>query len=249
MPKVYLVGAGPGDPELLTVKAHRLLSTAHTVLYDRLVSPEILALIHPRASMIYVGKWPGDQERVQAEIHELLLKEAKPGRVVVRLKGGDPMIYSRGAEEWELLAQNGIEVEVVPGISSAFAVPSVAGIPLTCRGVAASFAVATGHRQNLEPGTWMQYRAIDTLVVLMGVEFRDIIASQLIAAGRRPSEPIAFIERGTTASERVVTATLGEVARGLVEVKSPAVFVIGEVVRLRKRLKAVKGKEAVLLAR
>jgi uroporphyrin-III C-methyltransferase len=249
MAKVYLVGAGPGDPDLLTVKAHRLLKQADAVLYDRLVSAEILALINPRASMIYVGKWQGEQERVQNEIHELLLAEARPGRTVVRLKGGDPMIYARGGEEWEHLVRAGIDVEVVPGISAAFAVPSLAGIPLTYRGVAASFAVATGHRQNLDAGTWTQYRAIDTLVVLMGVEFRDIIAAQLIAAGRSPDEPIAFIERGTTRNEKVVTATLGEVARGLVEVKSPAVFVIGEVVRLRKRLRGAASKEVVLLAR
>lgn len=249
MPKVYLVGAGPGDPDLLTVKAHRLLKRADVVLYDRLVSADVLAIVNPQATMIYVGKWQGEQERVQREIHELLLEEARPGRVVVRLKGGDPMIYARGGEEWALLAENGIDVEVVPGISAALAVPSLAGIPLTYRGVAASFAVATGHRQNLEAGNWMQYRAVDTLVVLMGVEFRDIIAAQLIASGRSPQEPIAFIERGTTRNERVMTATLGEAARGLVEVKSPAVFVIGEVVRLRKRLRNVAGKEVTLVAR
>ena len=249
MPKVYLVGAGPGDPDLLTVKALRLLKQAAAVLYDRLVSPEILELVNPRADMIYVGKWQGEQEKVQNEIHELLLKEARPGRVVVRLKGGDPMIYARGGEEWEKMVANGIDVEVVPGISAAFSVPSMAGIPLTYRGVAASFAIATGHRQNLEPGNWTQYRAIDTLVVLMGVEFRDIIAAQLITAGRSPQEPIAFIERGTTRSEKVIVSTLGEVARGRVDVRSPAVFVIGEVVRLRKRLKTVAGKEVVLLAR
>lgn len=228
MPKVYLVGAGPGDPDLLTVKAWRLLKRADVVLHDRLVSAEILALVNPRATMIYVGKWQGEQARVQQEIHELLVAAAEPGRLVVRLKGGDPMIYARGAEEWETLAKQGIDVEVVPGISAAYAVPSLAGIPLTYRGVAASFAVATGHRQNLEAGTWTQYRAIDTLVILMGVEFRDIIAGQLIAAGRAPAEPVAFIERGTTRSERVLVTTLGEVARGLVEVTSPAVFVVGK---------------------
>jgi uroporphyrin-III C-methyltransferase len=237
MPKVYLVGAGPGDPDLLTVRAARLLATADVVVYDRLVSAEVLTLANPAAKLIFAGKEQGQQERIQNEIHRILLAEAAPGRTVVRLKGGDPMVYGRGAEEWSLLAEHGIDVEMVPGISSALAVPSLAGIPPTLRGVAVSFAVITGHRQNLEPTDWARYLMVDTLIVLMGVENRRQIAKNLIAAGRDRHEPVAFIERGSTERERVVTATLLDVARGQVEVKSPAVFVIGQVVRMRKQLK------------
>lgn len=246
MGKVYLVGAGPGDPELLTLKAARLLASAGVVIYDRLVAPAILAYANPRARFIYAGKEPGRQEEIQRDVMLALTEHAAlPGEVVVRLKGGDPMVFGRGGEEWLHLAEQGFDVEVVPGVSAAIAVPALAGIPLTCRGIAASFAVVAGHRQNLAPPDWRPYLGIDTLVVLMGVEFRDIIATTLIDLGRPASQPIAFIERGSTNGERVVTATLGEVARGAVSVEAPAVFVIGEVVALRGRL-ATAHKEALL---
>jgi uroporphyrin-III C-methyltransferase len=146
------------------------------------------------------------------------------------------MVFGRGAEEWEYLLSRGIEVEVVPGVSSALAVPALAGIPLTCRGVAASFAVIAGHREQFMRTDWSQYARPDTLVVLMGVENREYIAESLIRAGRPASQPVAFIENGTTARERVVEATLRAVAAGEVEVQPPAVFVIGGVVQLRTRL-------------
>lgn len=237
MPKVYLTGAGPGDPDLLTVKAARLIAHADVVIYDRLVSAEILALARPGALLIFGGKQQGEQERIQNEIQELLLAHAAPGRLVVRLKGGDPMVFGRGAEEWSFLASHGIDVELVPGISSALAVPSLAGIPPTLRGVAVSFAVITGHRQNMEPQEWARYLMVDTLVVLMGIENRQQIARNLIRAGRNSEEPVAFIERGSTDRERVVLSKLSEVARGQVDVESPAVFVIGQVVRMRAHLK------------
>ncbi len=237
MPKVYLTGAGPGDPDLLTVKAARLIAQADVIIYDRLVSPEILALARPDALLLFGGKEQGQQERIQNEIHELLLAHAAPGRLVVRLKGGDPMVFGRGAEEWSFLASRGIDVELVPGISSALAVPALAGIPPTLRGVAVSFAVITGHRQKMEPQEWARYQMVDTLLVLMGVENRQTIAKNLIRAGRNSDEPVAFIERGSTDRERVVVSNLGEVARGQVEVSSPAVFVIGQVVRMRTHLK------------
>ena len=237
MPKVYLTGAGPGDPDLLTVKAARLIAQADVVIYDRLVSAEILALARPDALLLFGGKQQGEQERIQNEIQELLLEHAVPGRLVVRLKGGDPMVFGRGAEEWSFLASHGIDVELVPGISSALAVPSLAGIPPTLRGVAVSFAVITGHRQNMEPQEWARYLMVDTLVVLMGIENRQQIARNLIQAGRSSEEPVAFIERGSTDRERVVISKLSEVARGQVEVASPAVFVIGQVVRMRTHLK------------
>ncbi len=234
MRKVYLLGAGPGDPELLTIKALRLLQAADVVIFDRLVSEEVLALVNPNAELHFGGKKQGEQETIQNEIHRLFLQHATPGKIVIRLKGGDPMVFGRGAEEWLFLLDHGIEVEVVPGISASMAIPALAGIPVTFRGVATSYAVITGHRQNLEPVEWAKYLMVDTLVVLMGVANRVRIARNLVRAGRSDGEAVAFIERGTTARERVVVTTLGEVARGLVEVESPAVMVIGQVVGLRK---------------
>ena len=239
MGKVFLVGAGPGDPGLLTVKAHRILEQAEVVVYDRLVSAEVLALA-AQALLIDGGKRPGEQERIQDEINRLMVHHARAGRNVVRLKAGDPMVFARGAEEWEHLIRHGIEVEVVPGVSSALAVPSLAGIPPTCRGVAASFAVIAGHRETLLRTDWSQYVPIDTLVILMGVENREYIAGSLIRCGRSASQPVAFIENGTTARERVVEATLAAVAAGRVDVEPPAIFVIGDVVRLRSRLASIE---------
>ncbi|MFZ0593800.1 MAG: uroporphyrinogen-III C-methyltransferase [Bryobacteraceae bacterium] len=235
MGKVFLVGAGPGDPGLLTVKALRILERAEVVVYDRLVSTDILALAS-RALLIDGGKRQGEQEQIQDEINRLLVEHARAGRKVVRLKAGDPMIFARGAEEWEHLLRHGIEVEVVPGVSSALAVAPLAGIPLTCRGIAASFAVVAGHRESFMRTDWTQYARLDTLVILMGVENREYIAESLIRCGRSPLQPVAFIENGTTPRERIVEATLSEVAAGRVEVNPPAVFIIGEVVRLRGRL-------------
>jgi uroporphyrin-III C-methyltransferase len=240
MGKVYIVGAGPGDPELLTVKAWRVIQQAEVVVYDRLVSPEILELIRPGAERIYAGKQEGEQHEIQDRILELLLEYGRLSKRVVRLKGGDPMVFGRGAEEWEFLAAHGIETEIVPGISSAVAVPSLAGIPLTFRGVAASFAVVTGHCCGGERSDWARYAAVDTLVILMGVKNRAHIAAQLIAAGREPGTLAAFIENGSTPRERVVTTTLSQVAEGLVEVMAPAVFVVGDVVSIRQRLAPVQ---------
>lgn len=236
MPKVYLVGAGPGDPELLTLKAFKVLQSADVVIYDRLVSAEVLALANPQAKLIFAGKMKGEQEKIQNEINRLLLVHAAAGKIVVRLKGGDPLVFGRGAEEWLFLLDQGIQVEVIPGISASMAVPSLAGIPVTLRGVATSYAVITGHRQNLEPQNWAKYLMIDTLIVLMGVDNRHLIASNLIKAGRSLDEPVAFIERGTTDRERVLITNLRDVARGTTQVASPAVMVIGQVVNMRKKL-------------
>lgn len=235
MGKVYLVGAGPGDPGLLTVKALRILEHAEVVVYDRLVSAEILALADG-ALLIDGGKRRGEQERIQDEINQLMVQHARAGRSVVRLKAGDPMVFARGAEEWEYLLDHGIEVEVVPGVSSALAAPALAGIPPTCRGVAASFSVIAGHRENFMRTDWSQYARIDTLIILMGVENREYIAESLIRCGRCATQPVAFIENASTAMERVVEATLASVAAGREEVNAPAIFVIGDVVRLRSRL-------------
>jgi uroporphyrin-III C-methyltransferase len=237
--KVFLVGAGPGDPELLTVKAVRILERADVVIYDRLVSPAVLALAS-HALLLDGGKRRGEQDRIQDEINQLLVEHARAGRNVVRLKAGDPMIFARGAEEWERLIRHGIEVEIVPGVSSALAVPSLAGIPPTCRGVAASFAVIAGHRENFMRTDWSLYAQLDTLIVLMGVDNREYIAESLMRHGRPARQPVAFVENGTTPCERVVESTLSAVAAGDVDVNSPAVFVIGEVVGLRRRLRSAQ---------
>lgn len=234
--RVCLVGAGPGDPELLTVRAARLLAQADAVLHDRLISPEILALVRPGAQVIDVGKEEGQQESVQALIHQLLEDCARRYSLVVRLKSGDPFVFGRGAEEWAWLAARGFTVEIVPGVSSSLSVAALQGIPPTCRGFASGFAVVTGHRAADDPGFWPRYAGVDTLIVLMGVRNRAAIAAALIAAGRRAAEPVAFVENGSTPRERVVLSDLNSVAAGRVEVRAPAVFVLGDVVRCRELL-------------
>ena len=234
MPTAYIVGAGPGDPRLLTLRAYELIQTAEVILYDRLVSNEILALIPESTEQIYAGKLQGEQAEMQAFIGRMLVEYALAGRRVVRLKGGDPLVFGRGAEEWRLLREAGIEVEIVPGVSSALAVPGLAGIPPTFRGIAEGFAVVTGHlRDGADVVDWSKYASADTLIILMGVRTRAAIARELIRCGRPADQPVAFIERGATPDERVVTATLQDVADDSVEVENPAVFVAGEVVRLR----------------
>jgi uroporphyrin-III C-methyltransferase len=240
--KVWLVGAGPGDPDLLTVKALRLIQQAEVILHDRLVSDAILAMANPQAEMLYAGKTQGQQDEVQDFIFRMLIDYAKSGKRVVRLKGGDPLVFGRGAEEWERMLEAGVDVEIVPGISSSVAVPGIAGVPVTYRGVADGFAVITGHlRHEGQEVDWSKYAQVDTLVILMGVSTRVAIASELIRHGRPSAQPVAFVERGSTERERVVVATLGEVAAGTVEVANPAVFVAGEVVRVREKLLAAAG--------
>jgi len=234
--KVYLIGAGPGDPELLTVKAARVLGQCDVVLYDRLVGPGILALARPDAELIYVGKHAGELEHTQDRIFSLILEHALAGKTVARLKGGDPLVYGRGAEEWAIVLEHGIEAELIPGVTSAIAAPGMAGIPITYREVSQSFTVLTGHCSQGLNQIWANYAKVDTLVVLMGVKNRAFIAQSLIDAGRDAKQAIAFIERGSTPEQRAVVSDLESVARGEVEVQSPAVFVIGEVVRLRAKL-------------
>ncbi|NOY55935.1 MAG: uroporphyrinogen-III C-methyltransferase [Actinobacteria bacterium] len=234
--KVFLVGAGPGDPELLTLKALRVLEEADVVLHDRLVSQEIIRMADSAAILIDVGKRPGGPGNSQDRINSTMLTYVALGKTVVRLKSGDPLIFGRGGEEWEYLRRHNIEVEFVPGITSATSVPGVAGIPLTQRGVAESFAVITGHKENGSMPEWSRYAEIDTLVILMGVRRRSAIARSLIATGRSPDEPAAFIQRGTTSDERVLVTNLGEIAAETVAVQAPAILVVGHVVELRAAL-------------
>jgi uroporphyrin-III C-methyltransferase len=240
MGKVYIVGAGPGDVELLTLKAYKLIKSADVILYDRLINQEILSLAKPYCELVYVGKEDGKHTAEQEKINELLLRYAHTKNTVIRLKGGDPFVFGRGGEEALFLAQHSVEFEVVPGVSSAIAVPACAGIPLTFRGLSSSFAVITGHedpRKERSDIDWESLKGINTLVFLMAVKNRREIAKKLIEVGRDPKEPVAFIERGTTHEQRTVISSLLEVSQSPPEVSPPAVMVVGKVVKLREMLK------------
>lgn len=234
--RIYIVGAGPGRRDLLSLRAAEVLALADVVLYDRLVSADVLGMIRPGALLVDAGKEHGRQEEIQQRILRELEEYARTFRHVVRLKGGDPMVFGRGAEEWLWLRERGCDVELVPGVTSALAVPALAGIPPTFRGVARSFAVVTGHVCGGDGTDWAALAHVDTLIVLMGVARRAAIAAALIRAGRSPQEPVAFIENGTLPQERVMVADLAAVAANKVEVASPAVIVIGAVVHLREAL-------------
>ncbi|WP_243027018.1 uroporphyrinogen-III C-methyltransferase [Thermus albus] len=225
MGRVYLVGAGPGDPELLTLKAYRLLREAPVVLHDRLLDERVLSLIGGKK--VDVGKGQGESHKQEA-IHRLLLHYAQAFPFVVRLKGGDPFVFGRGGEEALFLASHGVEVEVVPGVSSVLAT----GLPLTHRGLSSGFAVVSGVLDGGGYPDLSPFIHVPTLVVLMGVKRRAWIAQELIRLGRRADEPGLFVMEATTLKERKVWATLKEVAAGKVEITAPAVWVLGEVVRL-----------------
>ncbi len=230
MGKVYLVGGGPGDPDLLTIKAYKLLQSADVVLYDALVNKDILNITRPDCLKIYVGKRDSRHTLPQEEINELLYKFAGVYDKIVRLKGGDPFVFGRGGEELLFLRERGVEVEVVPGITSAVAAPSSALIPITHRELASSFAVITGHPNR--GINWADFVKVDTLIILMGVKNRQKIARDLIEAGRDPDQPVAFIEKATTTDQREVFTTLRELSQNPPEVNTPAVMVVGEVVNL-----------------
>jgi uroporphyrin-III C-methyltransferase len=225
---VALVGAGPGDPDLLTLRAARLLAAAEVVVHDALVGDGVLALIPDSAERIDVGKRPG-RPTPQELISTLLVALGRQGKRVVRLKGGDPFVFGRGGEEAEALAEAGVPFEIVPGITSSVAAPAVAGIPVTHRGVSAAFTVVTGHRRSGEPDVdWRSLAKVGgTIVVLMGVSQRDLIARELIDGGLDPSTPVAAIESATTDGQVVGRWTLAELADA--DVRSPAVIVIGAV--------------------
>lgn len=233
-PLVSLVGAGPGDPGLITVKGLDRLQKAEVVIYDSLVSPKLLEHAHPRAKLICVGKHPGKHHISQEAIHALLIEHAEAGLRVVRLKGGDPFVFGRGGEEIEALRAAGISFEIIPGVTSAIAVPAYVGIPVTHRDCAASFAVVTGHRKQGEQKVnqdWEALARIDTVVVLMGMRNLPQIAQKLMAAGRSPATPTAVIQWGTTPQQKVAMGTLANITRQADGLTSPATIVIGEVVR------------------
>jgi uroporphyrin-III C-methyltransferase len=228
---VSLVGAGPGDPDLLTVRAAKRIAEADVIVHDALVSDAVLAVASPTTELIDVGKRPG-QGVAQDLINVLLVRLASEGRRVVRLKGGDPYVFGRGAEEALALAEQGIACEVVPGITSAIGAPAAAGIPVTFRGLSASFTVVTGHRQRGEqPVNWQALAQVGgTIVVLMGVAQRGHIAEQLVDGGLADDTPVAAVHSATTGDQLVVRCVLRELATTPIE--SPAVLVIGAVASL-----------------
>lgn len=237
-PKVYLVGAGPGDPELITLKGKRVLQEAQVVIYDRLVGEGILALASPSAELVFVGKEASFHSSPQEEINHLIAFHAKSGKRVVRLKGGDPYIFGRGSEEATHLAAEGIPFEVVPGITAASGVACYAGIPLTDRRYSQAVTLITGHRmsgEGLESMNWAALAELGhTLVFYMGVANISEITSNLILNGRKPSTPAAVVSKGTTSAQYTLVGTLDNIAIKCKRegVRPPALLIIGEVVSL-----------------
>lgn len=244
--KVYIMGAGPGDLELLTLKGKRAIEEADCIVYDRLINPRILDFAKKDAEMIYLGKGNTEGGVIQDEINRTIVTKALEGKTVARVKGGDPFVFGRGGEEIQSLFDNGISFEVIPGITSSISVPAYAGIPVTHRGVARSFHVFTGH--TMEDGTWHNFEAIakleGTLVFLMGIKTLPIIVSDLVKNGKDPKTPVAIIEKGATADQRVTVGTLENIIEKAKERKivPPAITIIGEVVNLRETFKWFEDK-------
>ncbi len=239
---VFLVGAGPGDPGLLSVRALELIAAADVVVYDRLIPATALSQARPDAELVYVGKEGGGPSADQSDIERLLVEHGGAGRMVVRLKGGDPFVFGRGGEEAEALAAAGISFEVVPGVTAGVAAPAYAGIPVTHRDLASAVAFVTGHEDPAKPESALDWEALaafpGTLVVYMGMRQLQAIAARLIAAGRAPDEPAAVIERGTFAEQRSLVATLSTIASRAAqeEIRAPAIAVLGSVAALHDRL-------------
>ncbi|BCB95969.1 uroporphyrinogen III methyltransferase [Dissulfurispira thermophila] len=246
--KVYLIGAGPGDIGLLTIKGLRCLQKAEVVVYDFHLNAQMLNYISHEAEFIYAGKRGGHHAMTQDEINQALIEKAKEGKIVCRLKGGDPFVFGRGGEEAEVLVNEGIEFEIIPGVSSSIAAPAYAGIPLTHRKYSSSFAVITGNEDITKPESsidWTKFaNSFDTLVFLMGVKNISAITSRLIDHGKSPDTPTAVVRWGTRPDQKTVVSNLKDIA-GLVKeenIKPPAVMVVGNVVKLRDKLKWYENK-------
>lgn len=239
MGKVYITGAGPGDIELLTLKALRVIQYADVILYDRLINNDILSFAKKDTLFVYVGKEDGKHTIPQQEINYLLYKYATEYNIVVRLKGGDPFIFGRGSEEALYLASKGIEFEIIPGITSAIAVPAYAGIPLTHRGITSSFKVITGHEspdKQISMIDWESLKTNETIVILMGLHNIDKIMKKMLEIGKDPKTPVAIIQSGTTEYQRVVIGEIENIAYLSKDLQPPAVIVVGEVVKLRDKI-------------
>lgn len=239
--KVYIIGAGCGNIDLLTLKGKRCIEEADCVIYDRLIDSKVLKLAKANAEMIYLGKGNTEGGVIQDEINKTLAKKALEGKVVARVKGGDPFVFGRGGEEIEEIAKYSIPFEIVPGISSSIAVPEYAGIPVTHRGLARSFHVFTGH--TMENGEWHDFSTIakldGTLVFLMGIKNLDLITGDLIKNGKNPKTPVAVIEKGTSENQRVTVGTLENIVEKAKSEKivPPAITIIGDVVNMRETFK------------
>lgn len=239
--KVYLVGAGPGAIDLITVKGLKCIQEADVILYDRLINKELLSHAKPGAELVYCGKLPKFHAMIQERINHYLVKFAKQGKVVTRLKGGDPFVFGRGAEEAEVLADNGIPFEVVPGITSGIAAPAYAGIPVTHRDLGSSFAIVTGHMKEGKSDSirWEHLaKGVDTLAIYMGVGNLPYICEQLRKHGRPANTPVALVHWGTTEAQETITGnlvTIVEIA-DKAEIKNPSMIIVGEVVKLRDKI-------------
>lgn len=241
--KVYLVGAGPGDPKLITVYGMECIQKADVILYDRLVNDQLLSYAKPEAELIFVGKLPGLHGVIQEQIHVHLVEHAQKGKTVTRLKGGDPCVFGRVGEEAEILAEQGIPYEIVPGITSGIAAATYAGIPVTHRDFASTFAMVTGHgraEKNEDHINWSALaNGIDTIAFYMGIGNLGHICENLIAHGKSPATPVAVIQWGTTEKQRTVTgnlATIEDVVANA-QITHPAIILVGEVVNLREKIK------------
>ncbi len=240
MNKVYLTGAGPGDVELLTIKALKAIQKADVIIYDRLANPEILKEAKKDVALIFVGKEKGNHRVPQDEINEIIYQSALKYKNVVRLKGGDPFVFGRGGEEALYLKERGIKFEIIPGVTSAISVPAYAGIPVTNRGVTPSFRVVTGHRKssdNIANINWASFCEDETIVFLMGLHNIELIVTKLLEVGKAKDYPCAIISNGTTKNQKVITGTLETIVENSKEAVSPAIIIVGEVVNLRDDLK------------
>lgn len=240
MAKVYLTGAGPGDIELMTVKALRLVQNADVIIYDRLANPEILKEVKKNAELIFVGKEKGNHRVPQDEINEIIYQCALKYENVVRLKGGDPFVFGRGGEEALYLKERDVKFEIIPGVTSAISVPAYAGIPVTNRGITPSFRVVTGHRKssdNIANINWSSFIEDETIVFLMGLHNIELIVTKLLEVGKDENYPCAIISNGTTKNQTVITGTLKDIVTKSKDAISPAIIIVGEVVKLRDKLK------------
>ena len=244
MGKVYLTGAGPGDIELLTLKAARVIREADVIIYDRLANPDILEMAKDGCEFVYVGKEDGRHIMPQDDINEVIYQNALKYENVVRLKGGDPFVFGRGGEEANYLYERDIKFEIIPGITSSISAPAYAGIPVTHRGVAVSFRVVTGHEspnKKVSQIPWDTFKTDDTIVFLMGLHNLPKISEKLISIGKDKDFPVAVISKGTTKDQIVVVGTLENIVEKTKDIPTPALIVVGRVVELREQLKWFEG--------
>ena len=239
MSKVYLTGAGPGDIELLKLKASRVIKEADIIIYDNLVNKEILDLAKKDAILLFVGKEFGNHSIAQEKINEIIYQASLKYENIVRLKGGDPFVFGRGGEEALYLKKRNVSFEIIPGITSSISVPAYAGIPVTNRGVSCSFKVVTGHEsadKNCSQINWKSFLDDETIVFLMGMHNLNLISKNLIDAGKDKNTACAVISKGTTKEQKVVVATLEDIYKKAKDLPTPAIIVVGEVVKLRDEL-------------